>query len=41
MSFNTPENIFWSLAKEYSVIQAPSVESPSKLNDAETQFEVS
>ncbi|KDR12663.1 uncharacterized protein LOC110836049 [Zootermopsis nevadensis] len=40
MSFNVPENVFWSLAKEYNIIQAQSAGSPSKLNVAERKFKV-
>jgi hypothetical protein len=41
MSENEQENIFWLLAKKYSIIQAPSEGSPSKSNAGEDQFKVS
>jgi hypothetical protein len=40
MSLNKQENIFWSLAKKYSVIQVPSTATPANLNTAEIPFKV-
>jgi hypothetical protein len=41
MSVSVQENIFWLLAKKYSIIQAPSEGSPSKSNAGQDQFKVS
>jgi hypothetical protein len=40
MSLNKQENIFWSLAKKYSIIEVPSTENPAKLNIADVPFKV-
>jgi hypothetical protein len=40
MSLNKQENIFWSLARKYSVIQVPSSENPANLNITEIPFKV-
>jgi hypothetical protein len=40
MSLNKQENIFWSLAKKYSIIQGPSTENPANINGAEIPFKV-
>jgi hypothetical protein len=40
MSLNKQENIFWSLAKKYSIIEAPSTENSANVNTAEIPFKV-
>jgi hypothetical protein len=40
MSLSKPENIFWSLAKKYSIIQEPSTAYPANVNTAQIPFKV-
>jgi hypothetical protein len=40
MSLNTQENIFWLLAKKYSMIQIQSTDNSAKLNEGEAPFKV-